>query len=184
MQEENLIASIKRGNSHALEILVNQYKDMVFSISLKITEDYHLAEESAQDSFLKAYQQIHRFKGDSKFSTWLYRITLNTAYNKIRQRKPIENLEYHEADLISDQLSGFEKLALEDQRECINLALEQLNTLDALIISLFYMEEQSIEELEVLTGLSRSNVKVKLHRARKKLKEIMEQSFSSKLNQQ
>ncbi|MFT5072147.1 MAG: RNA polymerase sigma factor (sigma-70 family), partial [Chitinophagales bacterium] len=95
-----------------------------------------------------------------------------------------ENLEYHEADLISDQLSGFEKLALEDQRECINLALEQLNTLDALIISLFYMEEQSIEELEVLTGLSRSNVKVKLHRARKKLKEIMEQSFSSKLNQQ
>ncbi|MFT5306421.1 MAG: DNA-directed RNA polymerase specialized sigma24 family protein, partial [Chitinophagales bacterium] len=58
------------------------------------------------------------------------------------------------------------------------------NTLDALIISLFYMEEQSIEELEVLTGLSRSNVKVKLHRARKKLKEIMEQSFSSKLNQQ
>lgn len=173
MQEEDLIQSVKNGNSHAFEILMNQYKDMVFSICIQITTDYHLAEEAAQDSFLKAYQQIHRFKGESKFSSWLYRIGINTAYNKIRQRRPVEELSAHTEEPSSDELSGFELLALEDQQKCIKLALAQLNTMDALIISLFYLEEQSIDELSVITNLSQANVKVKLHRARKKLKEIM-----------
>lgn len=183
MQEEDLIASIKKGNHHAFEILVNQYKDMVFSISLKITEDYQWAEEVAQDSFLKAYQQIHRFKGESKFSSWLYRIAVNTAYNKIRQRRHVENIDDLAAPLKTDDLSGFELLALEDQQKCINLALAQLKKLDALVITLFYLEEQSIQELVLVTGLSKSNVKVKLHRAKKQLKEIMNNSFEQKLKE-
>lgn len=174
MQEDDLIQSVKNGNNHAFEILMNQYKDMVFSICIQLTEDYHLAEEAAQDSFMNAYQQIHRFRGESKFSSWLYRISVNTSYNTIRQRKPVEDLENVELDTSSDELSGFEQLALEDQRNCIKLALTQLNKLDALLISLYYMEEQSIDELSIISSLSKANVKVKLHRARKKLKEIMQ----------
>lgn len=173
MQEEDLIASIKRGNSYAFEILVNQYKNMVFSICVKVCEDFHLAEEVAQDSFLKAYQQIHRFKGESKFSSWLYRIAINTSYNKIRQRRHHDEINPDNLEMASDDLGGFEVLALEDQKKYINLALAQLDKMDALVVSLFYLEEQSIDELATITSLSKSNVKVKLYRARKKLREIL-----------
>lgn len=174
MQEQDLIESVRKGNNHAFEILVNQYKDMVFSICIKITEDYHLAEEAAQDAFLKSYQQIARFKGQSKFSSWLYKIALNTSYNKIRGRKPVEQFSYQVDEPISSMPEGFDLLHQQDQQKCINLALNQLDKLDALIVSLFYIEQQSIDELVLITDLSKSNVKVKLFRARNKLKEFME----------
>ncbi len=184
MEETDLIESVKKGNDHAFEILINQNKDMVFSICVKITEDFHLAEEAAQDTFLKAYQQINRFKGASKFSSWIYKIALNTSYNKIRQRKPsstsIELIEELEENSF---LSGFELMRQEDQKEYINLALAQLDKLDALIISLFYLEEQSIDELVVITDLTKANIKVKLHRARKKLKETMGSFLADKKNE-
>lgn len=178
MQEQDLIESVRKGNNHAFEILVNQYKDMVFSICIKITEDYHLAEEAAQDAFLKSYHQIGRFKGQSKFSSWLYKIALNTSYNKIRSRKPAEELESSYEESISNMPDGFDLLHFQDQKKCINLALGQLEKLDALIVTLFYLEEQSIDELVVITELSKSNIKVKLFRARKKLKEIMKVMLS------
>ncbi len=178
MDQSTLIDSVRKGNNHAFEILVNQHKDMVFSICIKITEDYQLAEEAAQDSFLKAYQQIARFKGESKFSSWLYKIALNTSYNKIRSRKPVETLNDTYDEPISSLPDGFDLMHQQDQQKCIKLALAQLDKLDALIISLYYLEDLNIEELVVITELSKSNVKVKLYRARKKMKEAMEVMLS------
>ncbi|MCB0509412.1 MAG: sigma-70 family RNA polymerase sigma factor [Chitinophagales bacterium] len=171
MEDQELLASLKRGNNHAFGLLVNKYKDMVFSICVKITEDFHLAEEAAQDTFMKVYHQHARYKGEAKFSSWLYRIAINTSYNKIRQRKPLDSIEGVEREIQDQDVeSGFEKLAKEDRLKSINLALSQLDKLDALVLSLFYLEELSIEELASICELSVANVKVKLHRGRKKLK--------------
>lgn len=183
MDDLQLIASLKRGNDHAFSLLVNKYKDMVFSVCIKITEDYHLAEEAAQDTFMKVYQQHARFKADSKFSSWLYRIAINTSYNKIRQRKPVEAFdmsaeENHEITIDN----GFESLAKADRLNCINLALAQLDKLDALIISLFYLEELSLAELADITELSTSNIKVKLHRGRKKLNTVIQQLMNKEID--
>lgn len=182
MEDQELIASLKRGNDHAFSLLVNKYKDMVFSICVKITEDFHLAEEAAQDTFMKVYNQHARFKGESKFSSWLYRIAINTSYNKIRQRKVLDSFEgYEEVIQENDLESGFEKLAKEDRLKSINLALSQLDKLDALVLSLFYLEELSVEELAKVCELSVANVKVKLHRGRKKLKLVIQELLNNEI---
>ena len=183
MDDLQLIASLKQGNDHAFGLLVNKYKDMVFSVCVRITEDYHLAEEAAQDSFMKVYQQHARFKGSSKFSTWLYRIAINTSYNKIRQRKPVEHIDMSEEDLHEVSIdNGFEQMLKADRLKSINLALDQLDKLDALILSLFYLEEYSLEELAEVTELTKANIKVKLHRGRKKLNTAIRQILNKEID--
>lgn len=184
MDDLQLIASLKRGNDHAFSLLINKYKDMVFSVCIKITEDYHLAEEAAQDTFLKVYQQHARFKGNSKLSSWIYRIAINTSYNKIRQRKPVESLDMLDENTHEVAIdNGFEQMAKKDRINCINLALAQLDKLDALVMTLFYLEELSIAELMEATELSEANIKVKLYRGRKKLnlniRQIMNKEIDS-----
>lgn len=157
---------------------------MVFSVCVRITGDFHLAEEAAQDSFMKVYQQHARFKGDSKFSTWLYRIAINTSYNKIRQKKPVNHIDLSEENHQEETIdNGFERMVQEDRLKSINLALSELDKLDALILSLFYLEENTLEELAAITELSKANIKVRLYRGRKKLnlsiKRIMNKEIDS-----
>jgi RNA polymerase sigma factor (sigma-70 family) len=182
VSDQELLASLKRGNDHAFSLLVNKYKDMVFSICLKITEDFHQAEEVAQDTFMKIYQQHSRFEGRSKFSSWLYKIAINTSYNKIKQRKPLDSLEEFDEQSFLGVESGIGLLAREDRQRCIHLALGQLEKMDALILTLFYLEDQNIEVLAEITELSKVNIKVRLHRGRKKLAAIITQHLGKEID--
>lgn len=130
------------------------------------------AEELAQDVFLKAFRSLSSFKGDCSFSTWIYRIAYNTAISGLRKKKyefiaieesQIENVPEEEIGeaLGREELSG--------QLEKLDAALAQLPTDERALILLFYMKEKSVEELVSITGLSTSNVKIRLYRIRKKL---------------
>ncbi len=170
------IEQILQGNSSAYSFLVAKHKNLVFSIALKILNNREDAEEVAQDAFVKAYRSIAGFEGKSKFSTWLYRIVYNSAISKTRKRKlefvPMDNyliLNHTDADDVAPYKDG----DTEEQMTILRDALKTLTEDESLLISLFYHGEKSVEEISYITGLSESNVKVRLHRIRKKLHERM-----------
>lgn len=168
-----IIARVKQGDHSAFNVLIDEHKAMAFTLALKILKSREDAEEVAQDSFLKAYKNINQFEGKSKFSTWLYTIVYNTALTKLKRRKLI----IESSDAISDfNLSNYtesdqewRKLQRDERSSYIKKALDALNEEDALVITLFYLNENSLQEICEITSWEISNVKVKLHRARKRL---------------
>ncbi|MCD4746880.1 MAG: sigma-70 family RNA polymerase sigma factor [Bacteroidales bacterium] len=166
------IEKVLNGNASAYTYLVNKHKNMAFTIANKIIRNREDAEEIAQDAFLKVFHSLNTFKQDSKFSTWLYRIVYNTAISKTRKKKlqttPLENklIENFTIDEIKEDVK---QLDYDEQKKIINNAIKKLTEEESLIITLFYMEGSSVEEISEITNLSKSNVKVKLHRIRKKL---------------
>jgi len=170
--DNHYIDRVLAGDSSAYSSLVAKHKNMVFSIALKILNSREDAEEIAQDSFLKAFESLGSFEKKSKFSTWLYRIVYNASVSKTRKKK-LEFVGMDDRIIINyteDQIQdGVDHLDEGEQKSLIDKALKKLSGADNLLITLFYKEDNSIEEISTVTGLSESNVKVRLHRIRKKL---------------
>ncbi|WP_214072883.1 sigma-70 family RNA polymerase sigma factor [Mucilaginibacter sp. dw_454] len=164
------IDKVKNGDPASYAFLVNRYKDMVYSIGLKILRDADDAQDLAQECFIKAYQQIHTFQGNSKFSTWLYTIAYRTAVTRLKENKVNTitlNEDQHE---VPDNLPGqFEQLQAKQIKQQVQKAIQKLPEIDALLVTLFYINDLPIKEIEEITGLSKPNVKIKLYRARKVL---------------
>ncbi len=180
MQQKDLyyIDKVLAGDSQSYAILVNRYKDMVFTIVNRILKSREDAEEISQDVFLKAFQSLQKFKRESKFSTWLYRIAFNTAISKTRKKKMevaaiddhvVENFTFDE---IVEELEDF---TLDDKKRYFEAAMKKIPEDDSLLLTMFYLKEMSIDEISEVTELSASNVKVKLHRIRKKLYQTIEE---------
>ncbi|MCD6179743.1 MAG: sigma-70 family RNA polymerase sigma factor [Bacteroidales bacterium] len=166
------IEEVLKGNSSAYAPLVEKHKGMVYTICFRIVRKAEEAEELAQDTFLKAFDKLDKFRGDAKFSTWLYRIAYNAAISMTRKRR----LEVHALDdfVISnysedDIREDLDAVDAEEQQKMLQTALRTLSDDDYLIINLFYLKELSVNDISSITGLSAANVKVKLHRIRKKL---------------
>lgn len=166
------IERVLQGDSNAFAFLINRYKNMVFTLALKIVKSREDAEEVAQDSFLKAYQKLDGFKGQSKFSTWLYTIVYRSALTKVRKKK----LETTDIDsyVLDNHKDGQDFPQLEamkngEQQKYVRQAIDNLGETDSLLITLFYLHDNSIEEIQEITDMSQSNVKVRLFRARKRL---------------
>lgn len=167
-----VINSVLEGQTGLYTVLVDRYKDMVFSMVWKIVKSREEAEEVAQDTFLKAYQALPRFKHEARFSTWLFRIAYNTAISRTRKKKITvlaideRTVENYSTDPIRENTDIVDN---EQRLELMKAALKTLEKDDQMLISLFYQNEQSVEEISTITGLTESNVKVKLHRIRKKI---------------
>jgi RNA polymerase sigma-70 factor (ECF subfamily) len=157
---------------------------MVFTIIVKIVRKPEDAEEIAQDVFLKVYEKLESFRGDSKFSTWLYRIAYNAAISKTRKRRlEVEALDDFTINnySVDDVKEELELIDAEEQQVFLKDAMEDLSDDDYLIVKLFYLEELSVKEISQINGLSQANVKVKLHRIRKKLYCSMKDSMEKKV---
>jgi len=166
------ISKIKEGDPGSYAMLVDKYKRMAFHVAMQLMGNREDAEEVAQDAFLKAYQGLNNYKGDSKFSTWIYRIIYNTAISRLRKKKlDITSIDdnFSASINIKSTQSALQNLRSLERKKYLNEALEQIRGEDSLLLSLFYLEENTVDEITTITGLSASNVKVKLHRARKKL---------------
>jgi RNA polymerase sigma factor (sigma-70 family) len=176
LEDALYINQVLEGNTAQFAVLVERYKDFAYTIALRITKNAEDAEEVSQDSFLKAFQQLDSFHGSSKFSTWLYTIVFRTAISKTRKNV----LETADTDSFVvenkhvEHNTPLDELSKADQSAFVKSAIERLPEMDGLIISLYYIEESSISEIEEITGWTESNVKVKLHRARKKLQKELE----------
>lgn len=179
------LVQIRNGNTNAYAMLINKHKTMAFNVALRITRNREDAEEVIQDAFLKVYYSLKDFEGKSKFSTWLYKIVYNQAISKIR-KKSIAQSDINEEIINNFTVGNISRdlnyLASEDQTKYINLALSKLPEEDSAIVTLFYLNESSIEEVSEITGLSESNVKVKLHRSRKKMYEELKQLLNNEVN--
>jgi len=166
------IDKVLQGDTNAFAYLINKYKDMVYTIAIKIVKSHEDAEEVAQDSFLKAYEKLDSFKGNSKFSTWLYTIVYRNSITKIRKKKvATSDIDQYVMDNYSEghEFPQLEAIKNGEQQKYVREAIDRLPEKDALLITLFYMNESSVEEIEQITNLTQSNIKVKLFRARKKL---------------
>jgi RNA polymerase sigma factor (sigma-70 family) len=176
-QDDNeTIGRVLSGDVSAYASLVAKHKNLVFLIVLKIVNNREDAEEISQDVFLKAYQSLSTFERKSKFSTWLYRIAYNAAISKTRKKK-VEMVAIEETVITNystDEIGrNMNELEENDRQLILEKALQRLPEEDNLLITLFYKNENSIEDISDITGLSVSNVKVRLHRIRKKLYEEM-----------
>jgi len=176
------IEKVKSGQTHYFSYIVENYKEIVFSIALKVLKNRDDAEEMAQEVFIKVYKSLHTFRGTSKFSTWLYSITYNHCISHTRKKKydvsSLDNVQVkEEADDIN--LDGFSD---EERREYLETALKKLPAEDYTLVILYYYKDLSVEEVAAATNLSESNVKVKLHRARKKLYTLLNDMLSDEIH--
>ncbi|MDR2362069.1 MAG: sigma-70 family RNA polymerase sigma factor [Prevotellaceae bacterium] len=164
--EKNCIDRALRGDHTAFAALVDAYKDHVYTLVLRIVRQREQAEELAQDVFLKAFKHLSSFKRKAKFSTWIYRIAYNAAISATR-KKALPEYPIAETTLsVPEEDDG----ATERQLQALNTAVGQLPPSETALITLFYIEDRSVEEISDIMGLTLSNVKVRLHRTRHKLR--------------
>ena len=178
--EQEAIAQSRTGDHAAFAWIVKEYKHMTFTVAMRVLRHREEAEEVTQDAFVKAYQNLGGYVGGSKFSTWLFSITYRTAISKLRARRAATS----DLDNVPDTFTASvdtDHGELGDRRAALEHALGQLSPEDATVVSLFYLHEQTVEEIVTATGLSASNVKVKLHRSRKKLFEILNQHLKEEV---
>jgi RNA polymerase sigma-70 factor (ECF subfamily) len=180
-EDAEIIKQVLGGNPNAYATLVDRYKSMVFTLAYRFLKNRENAEEAAQDAFISAYKSLAGFRQDSKFSTWLYRIVYNQCANTRRKRSVnIISVDDENAPDVSDEdfQSITDTIDLKDRKKIISQAMHRLGSDDAAIVTLFYYDDASVEEISQITRLSESNVKVKLYRARKKLYSLL-----SKMNE-
>ncbi len=173
-----LITAVLEGNTPVYTELVKRHQRFVFTLALRFTKNREDAEEVAQDCFVKAYRALGTFKQSSKFSTWLYSITYTTAMTHLRKKK-LNTLSLNEEEnhiQLENHISAYSADLAERKsgHAYLNQAITLLLPDDALIISLFYKGEQSLEEIGKVLGMEAKTVKVKLHRARVRLKEKLQ----------
>jgi len=172
------IDNVLKGDKGAYSYLVNRYSGMVYSIALKFLNNETDAEDLSQDVFVSAYRSLASFKGNSKFSTWIYRITYNKAISQLRKKNP-ERLTDNEQFIEKQGGIDASSVLISDEESAERLlgeAIKQLPENEQILIMLHYFEDQSMEEISVISGMSVSNVKVKLFRIRKKLKELLSEA--------
>lgn len=166
--------------------IIDTYKDLAYSIALKITRNEQDAEEIVQDSFVKAFQGLQSFKNDSQFSTWFYRIVYNSSISAMRKKKiPLSDLAMEELNSKApvNFSDASHNLNQHDRKRIIQAAMEKLGKLDYTIITLFYYESKSLKEIAVITGKNRNYLKVLLQRARRKLYKGLDPSIKSELKE-
>jgi RNA polymerase sigma factor (sigma-70 family) len=171
------IEQVLEGKTNAFTYIVDRHKDHAFNLALRICGNHEEAEEIAQDSFMKVYRSLTHFKMKSSFATWLYRIVYNTAISFIRTRKiRVLSLDEFPADAIDfiRNSSSEDEAEAEYRNSLVNFALQKINEEERGLITLYYYEDLSIEEISDIAAISKSNVKVKLFRARQKMTGIIE----------
>ena len=176
--DTELISKVLDGDRQAYAQLIKRHQRFVFTLALRFSKSREDAEEISQDCFIKAYRALHTFKQTSKFSTWLYRIVYTTSMTFLRKKRidtqsiddesSTVQLESRISDLSSNDAEHKSKMVF------VNLAISRLLPDDAAIITLFYLCEQSLEEIGQALGMEANTVQVKLHRARHRLKEKIE----------
>lgn len=175
-EETQYIARILNGDTEAFSVFLDRYSHPLYVLIVQIVGCPEDAEELVQDVFLKAFRCLDSYKGECRFSTWLYRIAYNAAVSATRKKKQeflyieegtINNVPDEEADEILCPTDDEERTAKLIQ------AIDLLTVEEKALITLFYFEEKSIEEIGEVLKLSSGNVKVKLHRTRKKIYLLM-----------
>jgi len=180
-----IISKVLKGEQQAYAELVKRYQNYVFTLTLRFIKSREDAEEVSQDIFVKAYRSLADFRGESKFSTWLYTIVNTTCITFLRKKRlNVQSLDNEKVfETVESQDSGLNANQVErkSRANMVNSSISMLSYDDSEILTLFYKAEQSLEEISQILGLEQNTVKVRLHRARQRLKTMMENSFNEEV---
>lgn len=182
--DQILINQIIAGDTNAFTQLVDRYKDLVYTLALRMLKNREEAEEVSQDTFIKTYRSLHKFKGDSKFSTWIYKVAYNSCLDQIKKnKKHLNNVEINEftEHQVKTMDNAFDALVEEERNQLIQDCLHVLPSDDSFLLTLYYFEEQSLDEIANIVGLTANNVKVKIFRSRKKLAHILKERLEPEI---
>ena len=170
--DEYYIREILKGDTGSFSQLVERYSHLAFSLSMKLLNQREDAEEAAQDSFVKAYNSLSSFQSSSTFKTWFFRIVYNTSISKLRTRKNFE-VKLEDVKITDSEINYTEnaigQLNSEDRQKYLQIGLERLAPDERVLLNMYYYDDFSMDEISSITGLTESNVKVKIHRSRKRL---------------
>ncbi len=178
--DQHYIERTLNGETRAFGFLVDRYQDFVFTIIYRMVKVRQEAEEVAQDTFLKAFQSLDSYRGEAKFSSWLYSIAYRKALDSLRKNKKyqatelIEGITEGDSDLSENALEKMEKL---ERSKMIGKCILKLPEQEAAIVTLYYFEERSVKEIAAITNLSVDNIKIKLYRSRKKMFSLLKHAI-------
>lgn len=178
-----LITQICEGDMLAFRNLVEKYKDVSFSLACSILKDEEEAEDVLQDAFMKVLNNINTFRFDSSFSTWLYRIVVNSCLNvKEKNKKHMYDDLSEVQDIRSDDVSSLDKYSEKERTAYIVETFQLMKPDEALLLRLYYLCELSISEIREVTNFTESNIKVILYRGRKNMYQILNKLTRNELN--
>lgn len=166
-----IVRRVQAGDAEAFGCLVNRYSGRIYALAWAVVRDAQQAEDVAQETFIRAYEHIGGFRGASAFSTWLYRIAYNRAAGECRRRS------FGRIDAESCTVAEEPSVERFDEETIVRMrrALERLRPEERALVTLFYEEERSVAEIAQIMDLTQSNVKVRLHRLRERLRRYMEE---------
>lgn len=173
MTELARVQQVLSGNTSAFAYFVETYQNMAITIAYRICGNMQDAEDVVQESYLKAFRNLHTFKGDSKFSSWLYRIVFNTGISHSRAKLWLADAELSDALENPSDFDTEQQIEISETTEQVNSVLKAMPSGESLLLTLYYLNDNPIKEIARITGLNESNVKVKLFRARKLFKELL-----------
>lgn len=182
--DQTYIDKTLNGDVNAFAFLIERYKVMVYSLAFKMLKNKEEAEEVSQDTFVKAFKNLKKFKGASKFSTWLYKIAYRSCLDrlkKIKENYKVDTIDEVTINRIGETETILEGINRKERSQIIQQCLLKLPEEDRSLLWMFYFEEFSLKEIIEITGLSQVNLKVKLHRARKRLLSIVEMNVEPEL---
>lgn len=174
--DQILINQIIDGDTNAFSILVDNYKDLVFTLAFRMLKNKEEAEEVAQDTFIKTFKSLEKFKGDSKFSTWIYRVAYNTCLDRIKKnRKHLNDVEINEftAHQVKTIDNALDHLEAKEREEAVQRCIKKLPSQESFLLTLYYFDDLSLEEISKVVDMTANAIKVKLFRCRKKLATIL-----------
>jgi len=174
----SLIEKTLAGDQSAFEPLVNRHKAMAYNVALRIVGIEADAEEVAMDAFVKAYNNLKKFNQESKFTTWFYRIVTNQALS-FKRKKRIDTVDIEKANAQVNHANG--SLHQKENKLLVAKAIHSLSEKDGTLLTLFYLKELSLDEISEMVELTANNVKVGVHRARKRLAEAMKAQLGSEV---
>ena len=183
--DQYYIRLILEGKTNVFAILVERYQDMVYTVAHRMVRNKEEAEEIAQDTFIKAFKVLDTYRGDSKFSTWLYTIVYRKSLDGIKKKKRtrvfelIEEISESDIELVHDALSYIQD---KERKQIISDSIKKLAEDEAVIVTLYYFEEKSIKEIKEIINLTENNIKIKLYRSRKKLYSILKHHILPEMN--
>jgi RNA polymerase sigma factor (sigma-70 family) len=175
LSDREIIDSVKKGNHSDYAILVDRYKNKAFTMLTRILKNKMEAEEVLQDSFLKAFRGLNNFKGEAKFSTWFYKIVYNTALSRLSVQKRKTEMKMSSIEDHFDLKSDYDYNITEQKDLSLYLKeiVDKLPSNYASVITMFYLEGMSCEEISKVMETSENNVKVMLHRSRTALRDML-----------
>ena len=173
MDESEWLERARGGDREAFRKIVEMYRDLAYGLALRIVGSEADAEEAAQDAFVRVWRALPQFRGESRFSTWLYRVVIRCAYDasmRLRTRREREEPLETEAGEIRSSPDPPDTSARERERRIARL-LEHLTDVQRAVVTLYYYEDQSVEDVARALDLPEGTVKTHLYRARAALRQ-------------